>query len=79
MSLLTTFIYKSILDLKGKIQIEHFLSQRARVPDEGDLRWISQDRDQVDGNGFAVCGINKGNLVFAAKSRCFFEFLRNDE
>ena len=40
-------------------------SQKARGRDEGDLRWISQDRDQVDGNGFAVCGKNKGNLVFA--------------
>ena len=62
---LTTFIYKSILDLKGKIQVENFLSQKARGRDEGDLCWISQDRDQVDGNGFAVCGINKRNLVFA--------------
>ena len=53
-SLLTTFIYKSILDLKGKIQIEDFLSEKARGRDEGDLRWISQDRHQVDGNGFAV-------------------------
>ena len=37
--------------------MEDFLSQKARGRDEGDLRWISQDRDQVDGNGFAVCGI----------------------
>ena len=63
MSLLTTFIYKSILALKGKIQVEDFLSQKARGRDEGDLRWISQDRDQVDGNGFAVCGINKKIII----------------
>ena len=68
---------KIILDLKGKIQIEDFLSHKARGRDEGDLRWISQDGDQVDGNGFAVCGINKRTL--SLQSRCFFEFLRNDE